>query len=70
MVVGLHVVADGLDGEDDLRTDLLEAIEDSRNAEVRRRRAPDGPDGGGGSHGLDGQRAVGQIADDLQVNTG
>lgn len=67
VIVGLHVVAHSFHGEDNLRLDLHKPVEHAGHTKVRRGRAPNGPDGSGGGHGLNGQRAVGEVPDDLQI---
>ena len=61
VVVDLGVVPDGFDGEDQLRLNLLESVQDAGHAEIRRRGTPYGSQRGGGSHDLDSLGAVGQI---------
>ena len=63
-VVLLAAVAVAVDGEQDDRLDLLEAVEDAAGAEVGGAGGPDGADGRRGEQRGDGLRDVGQIAAD------
>lgn len=63
-VVLLAAVAVAVDGEQDDRLDLLEAVEDAAGAEVRRAGRPDGPHGGRGEQGDDGLGNVREVAAD------
>ena len=63
-VVLLAAVAVAVDGEQDDRFDLLEAVEDAAGAEVGGAGGPDAADGGGGEEGDDGLRDVREVAAD------
>ena len=52
------------DGEQDLRLDLREAVDDAARAELRRARRPGRAEARGGDERDDGLRRVGQVADD------
>ena len=57
-VVLLAAVAVAVDGEQDGRLDLLEAVQDAAGAEVGGAGGPHGADGGGGQERDDGLRHV------------
>src|SRR5690606_29993558 len=60
----LAAVAVSVDGEQDDRLDLLEAVEDAAGAEVGRAGCPHAAHGGCGEEGDDGLGDVGQVAAD------
>ena len=63
-VVLLAAVAVAVDGEQDDRFDLLEAVQDAAGAEVGGAGRPDAADGGCGEEGDDGLRDVREVAAD------
>lgn len=63
-VVFLAAVAVAVDGEEDDRFDLLEAVEDAAGAEVGGAGGPHAADGRGGEEGDDGLGDVRQVAAD------
>ena len=63
-VEGPTAVVMAIGGDQHLGGDLAETVQHARNAEIRAGRTPHRADRGGGQHGDDRLRQVGQVADD------
>jgi hypothetical protein len=63
----LAAVAIGPDGEDDLRLDLVEAVDDAAAAEFGGADGPDGAEAGRGEERDDGLRNIRAIADNFDA---